>query len=307
MVIYNNKEWFNSLINFYRSYIIRVLLRYVLIMGLITTIICVLILDVFKTGIRFHSGTFSLLGIVLSILLVFRTNTAYDRWWEGRKQWGSLVNTSRNIALSLHTLLERTDTQNRDFFSKHLANFAIALKEHLRTGVKLEELHHLTDPEKQTYGRRQHIPNFILSQLYEGVQELYRAGVISGYDLMQLKTHVGTLTDILGACERIKKTPIPFSYNIYIKTFILAYAIMLPFGLIEEFGYYTIPVVMLIFFAFVGVELLAEEIEDPFELDCNDLPTGTIATTIGNNVAEILCLFSEAEKEEKRELFEKIF
>ncbi len=307
MVIYNNKEWFNALVNFYRSYIMRVLLRYVLVMGAVTTIICVLVLDVFKTGIRFHAGTFSLLGIVLSILLVFRTNTAYDRWWEGRKLWGGLVNTSRNLALSYHSLLSRTDTENRGFFAKHLANFALALKEHLRGGVRLEELNHLTEAEKQLYGQRQHIPNYIVSQLYERTQELYRNELISGYDLLQLKTHIGTIVDILGACERIKKTPIPFSYSIYIKTFILAYAIMLPFGLVEEFGYYTIPVVMLIFFAFVGVELLAEEIEDPFELDCNDLPTGTIATTIKNNVSEILCLFREVEKEEKPELYEKIF
>jgi putative membrane protein len=111
----------------------------------------------------------------------------------------------------------------------------------------------------------------------------------------------------LGACERIKKTPIPFSYNIYLKTLILAYSALLPIGLIEEFGYFTIPVVMLIFFAFLGLEMLAQEIEEPFGLDCNDLPTGTIAQTIRNNVFEIVCLFAEVHEEPRRHDFEKVF
>jgi putative membrane protein len=88
-----------------------------------------------------------LLGIVLSILLVFRTNTAYDRWWEGRKLWGGLVNNSRNMALMMHSLLDRSATADRNFYAKHIANFAIALKEHLRKGVKLEELHYLDNIE----------------------------------------------------------------------------------------------------------------------------------------------------------------
>jgi putative membrane protein len=256
---------------------------------------------------KFQSSVFSLLGIVLSILLVFRTNTAYDRWWEGRKLWGGLVNNSRNMALMTHSLLERQNTTDRSFYAKHIANFAVALKEHLRSGVKLEELHHMDSLELKVYQSRQHIPNHIISQLYDRTQELIRNGVISGYDGIPLKSHIQAFTDILGACERIKKTPIPFSYSIYIKTFIMLYTIMLPFGLIQEFGYYTILLVMFIFYAFIGVELMAEEIEDPFGLDCNDLPTGNIATTIKNNTYEILCIYTEVEKEAEKQLYEKVF
>jgi putative membrane protein len=307
MVIYNNKEWFKLLINFYRSYVMQRLVRFALWAGLLTSALCIVILEVLRVNIRFHSGTFSLLGIVLSILLVFRTNTAYDRWWEGRRQWGSLVNTSRNIALSVHGLLPRNDLPNRSFYAKHISNFAIALKEHLRGGVKLDELHDLTETELQVFAVRQHLPNYLIGMLYERTQELYRSDLISGYDLIALKTHIGSLADILGACERIKKTPIPFSYSIYIKTLILAYAVLLPFGLIEEFGYFTIPIVMLIFFAFLGLELLAQEIEDPFGLDCNDLPTGNIAQTIKNNVYEVVCLFAQVQQEAQQQEFQKVF
>jgi ion channel-forming bestrophin family protein len=181
------------------------------------------------------------------------------------------------------------------------------LKEHLRKGVKLEELQHIDPIEQKIYQSRQHIPNHIISQLYERTQQLYRDGTISGYDVIPLKSHIQAFTDILGACERIKKTPIPFSYSIYIKTFIMLYTIIIPFGLISEFGYYTILLVMFIFYAFIGVELMAEEIEDPFGLDCNDLPTGNMATTIKNNTYEILCIYSEVEKEDEKQLYEKVF
>lgn len=307
MVIYDNKQWFNTLVNFYRSYVIQQLFRSTLIVGCITAVFCLLVIDIFHFRIRFQSSLFSLLGIVLSILLVFRTNTAYDRWWEGRKLWGALVNNSRDLALMIHSMLERGNMEDRNYFAKHIANFAIALKEHLRNGVKLEELQHLDEREIVMYQQRQHIPNQIIANMYERAQHLYRTETISGFDTIPVRTHMQAFTDILGACERIKKTPIPFSYSIYIKTFIIAYAFILPFGLIEEFGYFTILLVMILFFAFLGIELLAEEIEDPFGLDCNDLPTGNIATTIKNNVYEILCLYKEVEKEDVKQLYDKVF
>jgi len=256
---------------------------------------------------KLSSGFFSLLGIVLSILLVFRTNTAYDRWWEGRKQWGALVNNTRTLAVLLQAMLPGDNTQDRKFFAKHISNFCIALTEHLRNGVKLEELLHLTEEEKKFYTNRTHIPNMISLQIFNRAELIYRGGIFSEADMINLRPHISALLDIMGACERIKKTPIPFSYNVYIKVFILAYCLILPFGLIDEFQYYTIPLVMFVFFAMAGMELIGEEIEDPFGLDCNDLPTGTIANTIKNNVYEILCIYSEVEKTDQEIPFEKIF
>lgn len=307
MVIYDNKRWVEALINFHRSYVIRTVYRSTLIVGLFTAVLCFLLIHAFRVEVNFNSSVFQLLGIALSILLSFRTNTAYDRWYEGRKLWGTLVNTSRNFALNLHALLDRNDQENRAFFARHIANFAFALKEHLRDGVKLDELYHLSDPEKLAYQQQQHIPNYITGLLYERTQALHRAQVISGYDSLPIKDNLRIMLDVLGGCERIKKTPIPFSYSIYIKTFVLAYTLILPFGLIEEFGYFTIPLVMLVFFAFVGLELMAEEIEDPFGKDCNDLPTGDIAKTIKNNTYEILYLFGNVEKDQETQLYEKVF
>ena len=124
---------------------------------------------------------------------------------------------------------------------------------------------------------------------------------------------------MLGACERIRKTPIPFSYAVFIKIFISVYGILLPFALVATFGIFTAPIMMLIFFAFIGIEMMAEEIENPFGLDCNNLPIGTLANTIKANVFEILeavhgeeavsATLDKAEKEEatSTELYQKIF
>ncbi len=307
MVRYDAKEWWKNLTNFYKSYVLQRLFRYVMITGLMTLVLCFLVIDLLQWEVRLNSGFFSLLGIVLSILLVFRTNTAYDRWWEGRKHWGALVNNCRNLAVMLHAILPEDHRESRLYFAKHIANFCFALKEHLRQGVKLEELIHLHPEEISVYKSKTHLPNYIALQIFQRAQQLYKAGLFSDSDMINLKPQMESLLDILGACERIKKTPIPFSYNVYIKVFILAYCLILPFGLIEEFHYYTVPLVMFVFFAMGGVELIGEEIEDPFGLDCNDLPTGNIAQTIKNNIHEIMCLYSEVGEDQKEKLYEKVF
>ncbi len=306
MIIYNSKHWFRAFMNFHQSYVLRVLLRYVVWIGLYTTAVTCVVIEVFQADVRFASGIFSLLGIVLSIILVYRTNTANDRWWEGRKQWGSLVNTSRDLSMQLHTVLPKADAANRAFFAKHIANFAIALTEHLRNGVKIDDLVHLDEVDRLSYPQRQHLPNFIAAQIYERVNELYQQKIITDAHYINLKPNISTMLNVLGACERIKKTPIPFSYSFYIKNYVLIYSLLLPFGLINEFGYYTIPMVMLLFYAFAGIELMAEEIEDPFGLDCNDLPTGSIAQTIKNNTYEIFCLFGEVNQPKAEAFYEKI-
>lgn len=287
MIIYEpNKNWFRDIWNLTTSWTIQKILRGVMMSGVVSAIVCTA-LFYFNIQPRLHSGIFSLLGIVLSILLVFRTNTAYDRWWEGRKLWGTLVNNTRQMAIMLEAMLPKEDKESRQFFARHISNFGVALKEHLRKGVKLEELE-LTDDEAEELRSKGHKPNHIAYKIFDRMQTIYKAGVLSDADIINLKQQHQVLTDVMGACERIRKTPIPFSYAVYIKLFISVYGLMLPFGLYLDFGFYTIPLSMFIFFTMIGVELMAQEIEDPFGLDCNDLSTGSIAKTIKENVCETL-------------------
>jgi putative membrane protein len=287
MIVYEpNKNWFRDIWNLTTSWTIKKIMYGVMYSGIMSALVCTG-LYYFAIEPRLHSGIFSLLGIVLSILLVFRTNTAYDRWWEGRKLWGTLVNNTRQLAIMLEASLPKDDKASREFFARHISNFGVALKEHLRNGVKLDELE-LTDEELEDLRLKQHKPNHIALMIFARMQTIYRAGVFTDADIINLKQQHQVLTDVMGACERIRKTPIPFSYAVYIKMFISVYCLMLPFGLYLDFGFYTIPLSMFISFTMIGVELMAQEIEDPFGLDCNDLSTGAIARTIKDNVCETL-------------------
>jgi ion channel-forming bestrophin family protein len=205
MIIYEpNKNWFRDIGNLARSWTMQKIVRGVLLIGAISSATC---LSLYYFGIEpsLHSGMFSLLGIVLSILLVFRTNTAYDRWWEGRKQWGSLVNNTRTLATMLQACLPHDDKESRYYFAKHISNFGLALKEHLRTGVRLEDLVGLEPSEVELLKHRQHIPNQIGLWIYERIHFIYRERGISDADLINLKPQYFALLDVMGACERIKK------------------------------------------------------------------------------------------------------
>ena len=307
MIVYEpNKNFFRDIGHLTRSWTMQKVIRGSMAIGMYSLLVCIAT-DVFHLTSNLPSNLFSLLGIVLSILLVFRTNTAYDRWWEGRKHWGALVNHCRNLAVMAQATFPPDDKLSRKVIAVNTANFCIALKEHLRKGVKKEELILLTDAERAELECRSHIPAFFSQRLHHKVQEMYRAGHLSEADLINFKPQLQALLDIAGACERIRKTPIPFSYAVYVKVLVSAYILMLPFGMIHELGYWSIPVVMFLGFTFIGIMMMAEEIEDPFGLDCNDLPTGDIALNIKNNVFEILGVTHKQAEEEHEELYQKVF
>ncbi|MBK6621057.1 MAG: bestrophin family protein [Saprospirales bacterium] len=306
MIYYeSNKNFFGDMGHLTRSWTMRKVLRASGAIGLYCLLVCIVVYW-FDLKFELPANLFSLIGIVLSILLVFRTNTAYDRWWEGRNQWGALVNHCRNLATMAHATFPSEDKNLRKEFATGIANFCIALKDHLRAGVKKEELLLLTDQTRAQLETRNHIPAYFSSQLHIQIQTLYRSGVISDSDLLNFKPHLQALLDITGACERIRKTPIPFSYAVYVKVLVFAYILMLPFGMVPDFGFMSIPIVMFLGFTFIGIEMMAQEIEEPFGLDCNDLPTSDIAHTIKSNVFEILEVTHKHVEEEKTELYEKI-
>jgi ion channel-forming bestrophin family protein len=291
MVNYNPKVWFSHVFHAYSRAVMRTLTPALIFMALFSTALCYLLLDV----LRFHESDFhttismhSLLGIVLGLFLVFRTNSAYDRWWEGRKLWGSFVNNTRNLAFKLNSSLEPGDKENRRWFAIMISNVVIALKEHLRNGAKPEHIELTDELLTEKLKKAKHIPNLISSMLYDRVTSLYKNQLISGDQLFLIDKELKEFSDIIGACERIKNTPIPYSYTMYIKQFIFIYIITLPFAFVTTSGYITVPIVMLVTFVLLSVELIAEEIEDPFGKDINDLPTDELSVKIKDNVREIL-------------------
>ncbi|MEL6969072.1 MAG: bestrophin family ion channel [Bacteroidota bacterium] len=308
MIYYKtNQNWLGDVRHLFKSWTMVRISRAVAAMGVYSLVVCLTIEQLkLEEYVMLNTSIFSLLGVILSIFLVFRTNSAYDRWWEARKQWGALVNNTRNFAIYVDSMYPEKDHDTRHWMAAHISNFCLALVEHLREGTKLDKLVYLPQEEREEYEKKDHVPNFISQQLFRKLAADHRAEVLNEGDYINIKAQHQSLLDILGACERIKKTPIPFSYAVYLKIFITAYALLLPFALVTSFHMVAVPLAMFLFFALLGVELLGEEIEDPFGLDCNDLPTGDIAHTIKKNVFEILENRKPVDMHE-RELYEKVF
>jgi len=294
MISYNPRDWFTFIIRFHKADTFRQL--FPLIIGISLYTGAVAWLEIYywqlpeKHYLRNIPVMHTLLGFAISMLLVFRTNTAYDRWWEGRKLWGALVNNSRNLAMKMETILPEGDEKNRIFFRKIIQAFASALHNHLpkeQTRLELfedEENRHIF----QRIDWEKHVPNQVALLMYRQVQQLYREGVLTAEQLLFLNAELQSFTDICGACERIKNTPIPFSYSVFIKKFIFFYVMTLPFGFVFQLGFYAIPVTAFVFYVLASLELIAEEIEDPFGGDANDVPTETLARNIHRHVGELL-------------------
>lgn len=277
MVIYNPKDWFSLIFRFHKSDTFRRLIWVMLAVGLYSGIVIFLELEYLEASASSSTLVYQLLGFVISLLLVFRTNTAYDRWWEGRKQWGALVNASRNLAIKVAEFIPNTDTHKLKFLEL-IGEYPDALRLHLRN-EKLE-----------SRPKEIHQPNQIAQEMYKILFSWHKEGVIKSEVLWIFDNELKELTDICGACERIKKSPIPYSYNIFIKKFIFAYVMAMPFGFVGDYKYAVIPIVMFTLYVLASLELIAEEIEDPFGEDNNDLPTDDLTKTIQHNIQTIASL-----------------
>ena len=287
MIKYNPKTWFKHIVSFNQSDTLSKLWKELIAIGLLTLGIAHLEVKYIENTEPFNSlmQVYSLVGFALSLLLVFRTNTAYDRWWEGRKKWGELVNNTRNLSLKINTVC--TNKEDRKYFKRMISNYPFAMKEHLRSGVDLSQLD-LTEKEREEISNYEHKPNFILKRIYERLEGLKKDGALSEEGYIVVDTNMKTFSDIIGACERIKNTPIPYSYSIFFKKFIFIYVTTLPLAFVNSFGYYSSLVSIFVFYILVSMEILAEEIEDPFGMDDNDLPTDGLSQKIKDNVHEIL-------------------
>ena len=287
MISYNSKDWFTFIFRFHKADTFRTLFPIMLAIGAYAGIIGYLEVEYWQLAddsyVKNITIMHGMLGFVISLLLVFRTNTAYDRWWEGRKMWGSLVNNSRNLAIKLSVIL--MDEKDRSFFRKIIPSYASILNKHLKDEETGKQLFDDVDLE---IDHHKHRPNQVAKILFQKINDLYVSKKITGDQLIILNAEVLSFTEICGACERIKNTPIPYSYSAFLKKFIFFYVMTLPFGYSFSLGYYVAPVVVFIFYVLASLELIAEEIEDPFGNDENDLPTKKIAENIKKHVEELI-------------------
>lgn len=292
MVEHDPKKWFSLPYQFHRSDTLRRLFPWIMGVCAYSALVAWLELEYWNLSadskVRNIPTLHTLLGFVISFVLVFRTNTAYERWWEGRRLWGALVNNSRNLAMKLATLLPEGDPQ-RAFFRHIIPAYAVVLKNHLRSeDTRIELFDNLSLSVQAKLDLEKHLPNQVAALMYRQVQELRRADKLTDQQLLYLNTELQSFTDICGGCERIRNTPIPYSYSVFIKKFVMVYVATLPFGFVFTLGYYVVPIVGFIFYVLASLELIAEEIEEPFGGDENDLPLERIARSIGSHIDELI-------------------
>jgi putative membrane protein len=286
MIKYNPRSWFGLIFEFHRSDTFRKMLWVLVLFGLYAGGLTYAELNLkLLQDTASSMAVHSLLGFVIGLLLVFRTNTAYDRWWEGRKQWGALVNTTRHLAIQLQAVLKADipEEPEYNFGNKKLAErdkamlllleYPNALSLHLR----MEAGH--TGP---------HRPNQIAAKLQLSAVNWTQDQWFEPEMYIGLERRIGQLTDITGACERIRNTPIPYIYNMFIKKFIFIYVMTMPLALISAFGYWSAPIAVFTLYVFGSLELLAEEIEEPFGHDASDLPLDDLCKTMERNIRELL-------------------
>jgi putative membrane protein len=285
MIDYNPKSWFTFIFRIHKADTFRKLAPLMAAIAVYSAVVVYLEMSVFKLSDNSHVRNISLvhtiLSFVISMLLVFRTNTAYDRWWEGRRLLGSLTNTSRNLAIKLKALSIATD--DRAFLAAVIPAYADALRLHLRDEKWFPDESAIINVNPD-----HHVPNQIAALLTERIYKLHSTGIIDREQLLLIGPELAALTDICGGCERIKTTPIPFSYSVFIKKFIFFFVMTLPFGWSFSLGYLVVPLVAFVLFVLASLELIAEEIENPFGYDANDLPIDRICTNIHKHVKELL-------------------
>ena len=300
MISYSPKEWFSFVFRIHKSETFQQLIPLLIGVAIFAAFVAFLEIELLSSNkkmaelVRGISTIYTLLGFTLSLLLTFRSNSAYDRWWEGRKQWGELTNSSRTFASHMKAILGQANDVERRIISEYLSIYAYTLQRHLKSEkVLFEEFESFTTTEHllaeiHQFTSAEHQPIAIYSSLVNFVQSLYLSGKLNSQEIYHFKSELHALMNVCGACERIKNTPIPFSYSVFLKKVIFFYVMLFPLVYCVHMSYYIIPVTVFILYVLASIELIAEEIEDPFNGEANDLPTEEMSKNIGENVKEIL-------------------
>lgn len=235
-----------------------------------------------------------LLNVVLGLLLVFRTNTAYERFWEGRRLWGTLINTVRNLARHIWVVVLEKDPHDREekrIALNLLVAFAVAMKLQLRQEPLNEELAPLLSGSQYAKLKLMNNPPLeIALWIQDYLQQQYYRQCLNLHQLSDMQQLLNGLVDCLGGCERILKTPIPLAYAIHLKQLLLLYCLILPFQFVKDLGWWTVPLVAIVSFTLFGIEEIGIEIENPFGTDSNDLKLDSFCETMQRNIADLTTL-----------------
>jgi putative membrane protein len=225
----------------------------------------------------------TVLGIVLGMVIVFRTNTAFARFWEARSHWGGLLNASRNLAR-----FGAAHAGPADDLGRLITAFAVVLKETLRETRDFTPLRSIVPGALYDQLSKANGPCSVVARaMSDWVHAKITSGRLLPIQAVQMETWIGELVDRQGGCEKILRTPVPFVYAALIKQVLLLYLVTLPFVLVAKMGYAAPLAVAGVSLCLLGIEEAGVEIEQPFEIAPNNLPLEAICETIAKEVSQI--------------------
>lgn len=288
MITKKKTNWFRMLFEWNGSVLPQLLPR-LFILFIYSLLVVYFREDLLSYNIYINPAIFTLFGIALAIFLGFRNTVSYDRFWEGRKLWGALLNDTRSLARQAHTLVEGSDyNKERTHFINLLTALVHSLKHQLRQTEADGDLERLlpnsADDKFKTFVFK---PIMILKELGVWVNKAKLSGRIDSITQANFDFNLNKISDIIGGCERIASTPIPYTYSILLHRTVYIYCFLLPFGFVESTVWITPFVIVFIAYTFVALEAIADELEDPFGIQPNDLALEAMSEMIENTLAEI--------------------
>ncbi len=285
MIEYDSHKWTNHLLDIKGSVVRQIFWRVMLFVAWSAVVVAI---HLYVRPVGVPSTVHTLIGVALGLLLVFRTNASYERFWEGRKLWGGIVNESRNLARAAAAFLSDRPALLRPIIL-WTAAFPYASMNSLRGVRGLGPVaSQLPKDEVEEMLAAQHVPSAIARRVTTLLVKARTEGQLTDYAATYIDGNVQLLIDYIGACERIQKTPLPFAYVVHLRRALLLYCLTLPFALVESYGWSTTIDTLLIAYVLFGIEEIGVEIENPFGEDDNDLPLEQICASIEQNLLAVI-------------------
>lgn len=245
---------------------------------------------IYDYKVHLNPTIFTLIGLALAIFMGFCNTASYDRYWEGRKLWGALVIACRSLTRQVFTLINDPSpeaNESKTAFIKMLAAFCWSLNYQLRNKSGTEHLSRLLSTGQVNYLKdKKHPPVIILDFIGQWISEQNKHKHIDTIMLAAMDNHVNQLSQVVGGCERISNTPLPFAYSVLLHRTVYFYCFWLPFGLVDSLGWMMPIIVLLISYTFIALDAIIYEIGEPFGEEENDLPLNTICKTIEYSIFE---------------------
>lgn len=236
----------------------------------------------------------TMVGTIISLLLAFKSNQAYDRWWEARIIWGSIVNESRTLVRQMLTFYKDPEfsveaNEFKENFTKRQIAWCYSLGQALRNKDAIKPIKDLISEEELNFVKNhQNIPNAILLLHARDLRIARKDKRLNAYQQVEIDKTLTRLCDAMGKCERIKNTIFPTTYSMYIRMTLCLFILLLPFGLISLLSWFAIPLITVVAGMFFLIEKMAIHLQDPFENRPTDTPVTTIANTIEKNLMQML-------------------